>query len=81
MQKNINIKERIVDMYDVDTGADESEIVKYLDKQMKVRFHDVCFNNSQYVFTGSPDEQAPNSITVSGYTKRDPSSKEAVVIR
>jgi len=81
MNKTINIKDRVVDMSEVDTGKDEAEIIKYLDKKMKVRFHDVIFNNSNYVFTGTPDEQVPNSITVSGYEKRDPSSKSAVLIR
>ena len=38
MKKDIDLKERIVHMYDVDTGIYENEIIKYLDKQMKVRF-------------------------------------------
>ena len=70
MQKTVDIKNRVVDLYDVDTGEYEDEIVKYLDKNMKVRFHSASFNNSKYVFTGSPKDGASNSITVSGYRKK-----------
>ena len=79
MRKEIDLKERIVNMYDVDTGIYENEIVKYLDKKMKVRFHSASFNNLKYTFTSKPSEQAPNSITVSGYKNKD-SSNNAVII-
>ena len=70
MQKTIDIKNRVVDLYDVDTGEHEDEIVKYLDKNMKVRFHSAFFNNSKYVFTGSPKDKTSNAITVTGYRKK-----------
>ena len=71
MKKDINIGNRVVNMYDVDTAKDETEIIKYLDKQMKVRFHSVFFSpNSNYTYTGKGTEQSNNSITVSGYTTK-----------
>lgn len=70
MRKNIDMKNRIVDMYDVDTGKNETEIISYLDRKMKVRFHSATFNNSRYVFTGNPNDKAANSITISGYRKK-----------
>jgi len=78
MRKDIDIKGRIVHMYDVDTGIYEGEIVAYLDKQMKVRFHSAAFNNSKYTFISKPSEQVPNSITVSGYKRKDGSN--AIII-
>lgn len=80
MKKDIDIKERVVNFHDVDTGIYEEEIVKYLDKQMKVRFHSAFFNNSKYIFTSKPSEQVSNSITVSGYRKRTVNDNSAVVI-
>jgi hypothetical protein len=71
MNKDINIKERIVNMYDVDTGTYENEIINYLDKKMKVRFHSALFNNSKYTFIGEPSEQSPKSITISSYKRKD----------
>lgn len=71
MYKDVDIKNRIVNMHEVDTADDEVEIIKFLNKQMKVRFHDVYFSPScRYTFTGKPADQAPNSITVSGYTTK-----------
>ena len=78
MKKDIDIKERIVHMYNVDTGIHEDEIVKYLDKKMKVRFHSAAFNNSKYTFVSKSSEQAPNSITVTGYKKKD--NNRAIII-
>jgi hypothetical protein len=43
MRKNIDMKNRVVDMYDVDTGKNEAEIISYLDRKMKVRFHSATF--------------------------------------
>jgi hypothetical protein len=80
MRKDINIKERIVHMYDVDTGIFEDEIINYLDKQMKVRFHSAFFNNSKYIFISRPSEQVPNSITVSEYRKKGETEKSSAVI-
>lgn len=81
MKKDIDIKGRIVNMYDIDTGAYENEVIKYLDKQMKVRFHSVFFNNSRYTFFGTPAEQESYSITISSYKKRDAGDKSSVVIK
>lgn len=70
MRKDVKIKERLVEYWDICTGIYENEIVKYLDKKMKVRFHSASFNNLKYTFISSPSEQAPNSITVSGYKNK-----------
>ena len=78
MKKDVNIKKRIVEYWDIDTGIYEDEIVKYLDKKMKVKFYSASFNNSRYTFISNPSEQTPNSITVSGYRRKSGSS--AVVI-
>lgn len=79
MKKDIDIKNRVVDMYEVDTGRDQDEIVKYMNKQMKVRFHSVYFSpNCKYQFVGKKEDQASNSITVSSYTFK--SENNALVI-
>jgi hypothetical protein len=78
MKKDIDIKGRLVEYWNIDTGMYEDEIVKYLDKKMKVRFHSASFNNSKYTFISNPAEQVSNSITVSGY--RHKSGSNAVVI-
>lgn len=80
MRKNIDLKNRVVDIYDCDTGKDESEILKYLDRKMKVRFHSAYFNNSRYVFIGKPSDGASKSITVSGYRKKQPGETTSVEI-
>lgn len=81
MRKNIDLKNRIVDMYDVDTGLHESEIISYLDRNMRVSFHSAYFNNNRYVFIGDPKESLPNAITVSGYRKKQPGEKISVDIK
>jgi len=78
MQKKIDMKNRIVDMWDVDTGRHESEIVSYLDRSMKVRFHSAHFNNSRYVFIRGSGDQSQNSITVSSYRKKQPGENVSV---
>lgn len=79
MIKDIDIQNRVVNMHDVDTGIDEVEIIKYLDKKMKIRFHSVFFSsNSNYTYTGTQDDQSSNSITVSGYVNKKPN--KAVLI-
>lgn len=71
MKKDIDLKDRVVNLYDVDTGIYETEIIKYLDKKMRVRFHSAAFNNSKYTFIGRASDQSSNSITVSGYKNKD----------
>lgn len=71
MTKDIDMKGRVVSFWDIDTGDYEDEIVKYLDKHMKVRFHSAAFNNALYTFKGSPSEQSSNSITVSSYGRKN----------
>ena len=78
MQKKIDMKNRMVDMWDVDTGKHESEIVSYLDRQMRVCFHDAYFNNSRYVFIRKASDQSQNSITVSAYRKKQPGENISV---
>jgi len=80
MHKNIDMKNRVVDMYDVDTGKHETEIISYLDRKMKVCFHSATFSNSQYVFTGNPKDKAANAITVSGYRKKTAGEKISIDI-
>ena len=80
MSKNIDIQNRVVDFYDVDTGQIESEIVDLLKRNMKVRFHSAKFNNRRYVFTGSPDSRTPNAITVTGFRKKSPGENVSVEI-
>ena len=80
MQKHIDLKNRIVDMYDVNTGDCEAEIIGYLDRKMKVRFHSATFNNPNYVFTGNPNDKAANAITVSGYRRKQPGERTSIDI-
>lgn len=80
MQKSIDIKNRVVDIFDVDTGLYEDEIVSYLKRKMKVRFHSARFNNSKYVFTGNPDDKTYGAITVSGYRKKQPNERYSIDI-
>jgi hypothetical protein len=80
MNKNVDLKNRVVDLYDVDTGRYENDIISYLDRKMKVRFHSAYFNNSRYVFIGKPSDGANNSITVSGYRKKQPGENTSVEI-
>ena len=78
MQKKIDMKNRVVDYWDVDTGKEEREIVSYLDRQMKVRLHSAYFNNNHYVFIRSAQDQSSNSITVSSYRKKRPGENVSV---
>ena len=80
MKKNIDIRNRIVDMYDVDIAMDAKEIIKYLDKNMKIRFFSVRASYSKYVFTGRPEDAAGGSITINGYRLRTPDDQFGVVI-
>ena len=80
MQKKIDLKNGVVELWEVDTGLHENEIKSYLDRKMKVRFHSAFFNNSKYVWTGNPDEGIANSITVSGYRKKNPGEKVSIDI-
>ena len=81
MRKNIDIKERIVHMHDIDTGIHESEIIKYLDKKMRVRIHSAFFNNKNYTFIGKASEQVSSTFTISGYRKKSNNDKSAVEIK
>jgi len=80
MNKTIDLKNRVVDMYDVDTGTCEDEIASYLDRKMKVRFHSAHFNNNKYVFVGKPTDKTQNSLTVSSYRKKAQGENYSVVI-
>jgi hypothetical protein len=80
MNKKIDLKNRVVDIYNSNTQDDEQEIIGYLDRQMKVRFHSAHFNNNYYVFIGRPSDSARNSITISGYRKKQPGEKISVEI-
>ncbi len=78
MQKKINIKGRLVEYWDVRTNDVENDIVSYLDRSMKVRFHSAHFNNHKYVFIRGPSDQSSNSITVSSYRKKQPGENISV---
>jgi len=78
MQKKIDVKNRVVDMWDVDTGKYETEIVSYLDRKMKVRFHSAHFSNAHYVFIRGAGDQSQNSITVSSYRRKQPGENVSV---
>lgn len=80
MNKQIDIKNGKVDIYDVDTGLHEEEIVSYLKRNMKVVFHGAKFSNRKYVFTGNPDSHINNSITITGYRKKNPGERVSVDI-
>lgn len=80
MTKHIDIKNRVVDMFDVDTKDCEAEIIGYLDRKMTVRFHSATFNNPNYVFTGNPKDKAANAITVSGYRTKAPGENVSIDI-
>lgn len=82
MRKNIDLKNRVVDLYEVeDSSLYEQEIVGFLDRKMKVRIHGALFNNNKYVFTGSPGDgmSGGSTITVSGYRKKGPGEENISV--
>lgn len=80
MNKKLDLKNRVVHFYDVDTGLVEDEIVSYIDRNMKVRFYGATFSNRKYVFTGTPADKFPNSITVSGYRKKQAGERISIQI-
>ena len=80
MNKKLDLKNRIVSFYDVDTGLVEDEIISYMDRSMKVRFFGALFNNHKYVFLGNSKDNVPNSITVSGYRKKQTGENISVQI-
>ena len=80
MNKSIDLKNRVVDVYSCDTGDDEDEIVGYLNRKMVVRFHNVAFNNSKYVFQGNPKDSAPGTIGVSSFRPKKPGERVSVDI-
>ena len=88
MQKSIDIKNRIVDLTDVNTGDNDPQtgkryedlIVEWLNKKMRVCFHSVILNNSTYVFTGNPKDRIHNAITVSGYRNKQPGERTSIDI-
>ena len=88
MNKSIDIKNRIVDLTDVNTGDHDPQtgkryedlIVEWLDKKMRVCFHSVTLNNQTYVFTGNPNDHIHNAITVSGYRTKQAGEKTSIDI-
>lgn len=80
MKKNVDLKNRIVDIYDVDTGKHELEIISYLDRNMKVRFHNASFNNKKYVFLGDPVDYKNNTLTINRYRKKNLNEDSSVII-
>jgi len=80
MRKQIDMKSRIVHMYDADLGRDQDEIIGYLDRKMKVRFHSVNTGSPSVVFVGKPTDGANNSLTVSGYRRKTSSDKYSIEI-
>jgi len=88
MLKTIDIKNRIVELTDVNTGDNDPQtgecyedmIIGWIDKKMKVCFHSVILNNSKYVFTGNPKDRINNAITISGYRQKKPGEKVSIDI-
>ena len=88
MLKTIDIKNRIVELTDVDTGdidpqtgkRYEDMIAEWIDKKLRVCFHSVTVNNSKYVFTGNPKDRINNTITVSGYRAKKPGERVSIDI-
>jgi len=78
MIKKINMKQRVVEYWNVDTGLEEQSIIGYLDRQMKVRLHSAYFNNNYYVFIRGKNDQSANSITISSYRKKQPGENVSV---
>ena len=78
MNRKINMKDRLVEYFDVDTASEENNIIAYLDRQMRVCFHSAVFNNKKYVFIRGPKDQSANSITVSSYRKKQPGENISV---
>ena len=81
MHKNIDIKNRIVHYYDIDTGKFEEEIINYLNKKMKITFHSAYFGHFKYILFGKPEEQISNSITVSSYKLRQSDDKYGTLVQ
>lgn len=81
MKKNIDLQNRIVNLYEIETNKYENEIISYLDRKMRVCFHDAVFNNQNYVFIGRPSDGIQNTITVSSYRKRNKMDKYAIEIK
>jgi len=80
MTKNINIKDRIVDFYDVVMEDVEDEMASYIDRKMRVRIHSAVVGSNKYVFTGNPSDHSPNSITISGYRVKKSGEKISIDI-
>ena len=81
MTRTIDLKNRVVEYHSVDqTSNIEDEVVEYLDKHLKVRFYDACFNNRKYVFTGTPTDRHPNALTINGYRTKVKGDTVSVVI-
>ena len=80
MNKKLDLKNKIVHFYEVDTGLVEDEIASYIDRDMKIRFYSAVFNNSKYVFIGDPNDKFPNSITISKYRKKTAGEKISIQI-
>jgi len=80
MHKNVDIKNRTVEYFSVDTGSYENEIFNLLKRNMKVIFYSATFNNRKYVFTGSPSGMIANSITVTGFRAKAPGENLSVEI-
>ena len=80
MKKDIDLKSRLVEMYDVNTGMYEDEIASYLDKNMRVRFYSASFCNNKYVFIGTPADNVGNSITVISYRRKNAGENVSVIV-
>lgn len=80
MNKKIDFKNNIVNLYDADTNLMENEIISYLDRHMKVRFFSAHFDNNRYVFIGNSKDLFPNSITISSYRLKKSGEKTSVEI-
>lgn len=81
MHKKIDIKNRIVHYYDIDTGKFEEEIINYLNKKMKIKLHSPYLGHIKYILFGKPEEQTSNSITISSYKIRQADDKYGTLVK
>lgn len=77
MTKKIDMKNRVVDIYDCNTGECEDEIVSFLNRKMVVRLHSAYFSNQNYVFIHGTQSRG-SGIVIKSYRKKQPGENISV---
>ncbi len=80
MNKKLDLKNRTIHYYDVDTQLIEDEAIGFLDRNMKIKFYSAHFNNRKWVFLGDPNDRTPGALTVNGYRKKQAGENISVSI-